>query len=204
MLEELKADLPVLNLLRQVFLKEPSRDLLEGISTVAIPADEDGGTGGLAKMVDSVRKNSTRLAEWAEDLSLEFVRLFIGPVDPPVVPYASFYLSESRSLMTEETLEVRKRYLEAGLALKDLHQIPDDHIAMEIEFLYYLTREALHSMEEGKNEEASKFLTLRIDFLKEHMALWAPVFVETIILSSSEDFFKGAATLLQEFIDAYR
>jgi hypothetical protein len=46
MLEELKADLPVLNLLRQVFLKEPSRDLLEGISTVALPADEDGGPGG--------------------------------------------------------------------------------------------------------------------------------------------------------------
>jgi putative dimethyl sulfoxide reductase chaperone len=204
MVEELKAELPVLNLLRQVFLREPSRNLLEAIGEVVLPADEGGETEGLAKMVDSVQRNSSRLNEWAEEISLEFVRLFIGPVHPPAVPFASFYLSESRSLMTEETLEVRKRYLEAGLALKDLHQIPDDHIAMEIEFFYYLTREALHSMEGGKNEEASKFLTLRIDFLKEHMALWVPVFVERIILSSSEDFFNGAATLLREAIDAYR
>jgi TorA maturation chaperone TorD len=204
MLEELKADLPVLNLLRQVFLKEPSRDLLEGISTVALPADEDGGTGGLVKMVDSVRKNSTRLGEWAEDLSLEFVRLFIGPVDPPVVPYASFYLSESRSLMTEETLEVRRRYLQAGLALKDLHQIPDDHIAMEIEFLYYLTRQAIQGLEDGREGEASKFLAMRNEFIIEHAALWVPLFVERIVESTDEGFFKGAAMLLQDFIDTYR
>ncbi|MFN3406991.1 MAG: molecular chaperone TorD family protein [Caldimicrobium sp.] len=36
------------------------------------------------------------------------------------MPYASFYLSESRSLMTEETIDIRRRYLEAGMAVKDL------------------------------------------------------------------------------------
>ncbi len=201
MLEELKADLPVLNLLRQVFLREPSRDLLEGIGGVIIPADENGETGGLAKMVDSVRRNSARLNEWAEDLSLEFVRLFIGPVHPPVVPYASFYLSESRSLMTEETLEVRKRYLRAGLALKDLHQIPDDHVAMEIEFLYYLTRQAIQGLEDGREGETSKVLAMRNEFIKEHVALWVPLFIERILESTKEDFYKGAAILLRDFMD---
>jgi putative dimethyl sulfoxide reductase chaperone len=203
MVEELKAELPVLNLLRQVFLKEPSRDLLEGLGKVVLPADKEGDTGGLAKMADSVRRNSARLNEWAEELSLEFARLFIGPVHPPVVPYASFYLSESRSLMTEETLEVRKRYLEAGLALKDLHQIPDDHIAMEIEFLYYLTRQAIQGLENGREGEASKFLAMRNEFIKEHAALWVPLFVERIVESTTEGFFKGTAMLLQEFIDIY-
>jgi len=31
-------------------------------------------------------------------------------------------------LMSEETLAVRKKYLEAGVGLKDLYQVPDDHI----------------------------------------------------------------------------
>jgi len=202
MVEELKAELPVLNLLRQLFLKEPSRELLEGIGQ--IDSIEDGEIQGLQRMRDSVRRNNDRIVEWADQLSLEFARLFIGPVHPPAVPYASFYLSETRSLMTEETLDVRKRYLEAGLALKDLYQIPDDHISSELEFLYFLTREAIQSMEEGRNEEPSKFLAMRNDFLKEHMALWLPGFVEKIIQSSNEDFYKGAAILLREFVDAYR
>ena len=202
-MEEVKAELPVLNLLRQVFLKEPGNDLLEGISQVALTSHENEEAGGLQRMIDSVRKNKSRLDEWKDELSLEFARLFIGPVHPPAVPYASFYLSETRSLMTEETLAVRNRYLAAGLALKDLYQIPDDHIAMEIEFLYYLTHEAIQSMEAGRNEEASEFLTMRNDFLKEHMALWVPLFVERIIQSSQEDFFRGAAFLLREVIDAY-
>ena len=204
MLEELKADLPVLNLLRQIFLREPSRDLLEGIGAVVLPADEGDETGGLAKMVASVRENSDRLDEWAEELSLEFARLFIGPVHPPVVPYASFYLSESRSLMTEETLEVRRRYLQAGLALKDLHQIPDDHVALEIEFLYYLTRQAIQGLEDVREGEASKFLAMRNEFIKEHAALWVPLFVERIVESTNEGFFQGAALLLKDFIDTHR
>jgi TorA maturation chaperone TorD len=57
-------------------------------------------------------------------------------------------------LMSEETLAVRKKYLEAGVGLKDLYQVPDDHIGIELEFLYYLIREAIASMKTGKNEEA--------------------------------------------------
>jgi TorA maturation chaperone TorD len=204
MLEELQAELRVLNLLRQVFLKEPGKDLLEGMGRIVLPREEKGEAGGLKTMVDSVRKNKSRLEEWREELSLEFARLFIGPVHAPAVPYASFYLSETASLMTEETLEVRKRYLAAGLALKDLYQIPDDHVAMEVEFLYYLTREAIHAMEAGKKEEASRFLSMRNDFIKGHMSLWVPLFAERIVESTNEGFFQGAAMLLQDFIDTHR
>jgi len=204
MTDELKGELLVLNLLRQVFLKEPGLEFLEGIGRVELPAEKEGEVGGLATMVNSVRENSSRLDPWVEALALEFARLFIGPVDPPAVPYASFYLSESHSLMTEETLEVRRRYLQAGLAVKDLHRIPDDHVAMEAEFLYDLTRRAIQSLEEGKGEEASALLALREDFLKQHMIRWVPLFSERVIQSSREDFFKGAAALLQEFIEANR
>jgi len=204
MLEELQAELRVLNLLRQVFLKEPGKDLLEGMGRIVLPREEKGEAGGLKTMVDSVRKNKSRLEDWREELSLEFARLFIGPVHAPAVPYASFYLSETPSLMTEETLEVRKRYLAVGLALKDLYQIPDDHVAMEVEFLYYLTREAIQSMEAGRNEEASRFLSMRNNFIKEHMALWVPLFAERIVESTNEGFFQGAAMLLQDFIDTHR
>jgi len=113
--DDLKAELLVLNLLRQVFLIEPSKKLLEGIGEIHLDLEEEADRTGLKGMRDSVKQNESGLHEWTEQLSLEFARLFIGPTPPPAVPYASFYLSETHSLMTEETLAVRKQYLDAGL-----------------------------------------------------------------------------------------
>lgn len=199
--EKIKAELSALNLLRQVFLKEPEIDLLEGISRVAVPSGQSGEAGGLPKMVDSVRKNKDRLAEWKEELSVEFARLFIGPAHPPAVPYASFYLSETHSLMTEETMAVRKQYLGAGLAVKNLYSLPDDHIGIELEFIFHLTWKALELSEAGKDSEAMRILQNRKEFLKEHMVLWVPTFVERILESTHQDFYRGAALFLRELIE---
>lgn len=203
MKDDLKAELLVLSLLRQVFLKEPDRKLLEGIGKISLTSEVEVERGGLRGMRDSVQQNEGRLEEWADQLSLEFSRLFIGPAHPPAIPFASFYLSETHSLMTEETLAVRKQYLEADLALKNLHQMPDDHIAIELDFLYYLTARSLELSKNGKNTEAEKYLKLRHDFLTDHFVLWAPSFAHQILESTSEDYFKGAASFLLEMVKYY-
>lgn len=199
-IEKIKEELLILNLLRQIFLKEPEIGFLEEFAKIEPPMEEKGTADGLKVMVDSVSKNEHRLGQWAEELSIEYARLFLGPINPPAIPFASFYLSPTGSLMTQETLEVRKRYLAVGLAPKDIYQIPDDHISLELEYIYYLSREALHLMEAGCYGGAQKFLNMRQEFLKEHMTLWIPVFTEKIIESAQEDFFKGAALLLKELI----
>lgn len=56
----------------------------------------------------------------------------------PAPPYESVYASQGRSVMQEKTIEVRKKYLEAGLLPTMLYKIPDDHVATEFEFMYYL------------------------------------------------------------------
>jgi putative dimethyl sulfoxide reductase chaperone len=198
MKEDLKAELLVLNLLRQVFLKEPGKELLEGIGEISLTPEEESDRTGLKRMRDSVKQNESRLDEWSDRLSLEFARLFIGPAQPPAVPFASFYLSDTHSLMTEETMAVRKQYLEAGVALKNLYQMPDDHIAIELDFLYYVTERLLDLPENGKNSEAEKYFKLRHDFLMDHFVLWAPAFAKRILESTGEDYFKGAASFLLE------
>ncbi len=203
MKDDLKAELLALNLLRQIFLKEPDRRLLEGIGKISLAPEEEKEGGGLKGMRDSVRQNESRLDEWTDQLSLEFARLFIGPAHPPAVPFASFYLSENHSLMTEETMAVRKQYLDAGLALKNLYQMPDDHIAIELDFLYYLTKRVLELSDNGKNPEGEKYLKMRQDFLTEHFVLWAPAFANRILESTSEDYFKGAASFLLETVEYY-
>jgi len=201
--DELKAELLALNLLRQVFLAEPSGKLLEGIGKIYLSQEEEAERTGLKRMRDSVKQNKSRLAEWTEQLSLEFARLFIGPGHPPAVPFASFYLSETQSLMSEETVAVRKQYLEAGVALKNLYQIPDDHIAIELDFLYYLTERLLELSDYGKSAEAEKYFNLRKAFLKDHFVVWAPPFANRILESTNEDYFKGVASFLLETVQYY-
>ena len=204
MIDQLRNELPVLNLLRQIFLSEPNRDLLEEIGRITLGSEEREGLEGLRLMRDSVKRNEKRMEDWSRQLALEFARLFLGPAHPPAIPYASFYLSETHSLMTEETLEVRKRYLEAGLSLKNLHCVPDDHIGIEIEFVYYLTQEIIGFFEKGQGDEAWRLLELRNAFLKKHMSLWVPHFVGNVMEFTNEDFYQGAAVILQEMIEVYQ
>lgn len=161
---------------------------------------DDGINQGLKLIIESANSNLHRLDKWLEELSVEYARLFIGPNNPPAVPYASFYLSESRSLMTDETIDVRRRYLEAGMAVKDLYSVPDDHISIELEFVYYLTQKIIKLFEEGEREEASRLFEIREDFLSEHMAKWLFLFTDKVIESTQENFYKGIAFILRGII----
>ncbi len=201
--ETLKGEMQTLNLLRQVFLREPEAELLREFGNLEIHSEEEIPSG-LELMVGSAKGNALRLEEWREDLAVEFARLFIGPAPPLAMPFASYYLSESHTLMTEATLGVRKKYLEAGLAVKDLHRIPDDHIGIELDFLYYLTTNILELSGSGKEEEAEKLLNIRQAFLKDHFALWVPLFANRITESAEEEFYRGAASLLIEVVDYFQ
>jgi TorA maturation chaperone TorD len=200
MIDELKEELSLYNLLRQLFLKEPDKELLDGIAKIEVSfLEEDEIVYGFNLLINAIKKNHSRIDEWIEELALEYARLFIGPLNPPAVPYASFYLSESRSLMTEETIEVRKKYLEAGLAVKS-SGIPDDHIGIELEFIYYLTKRIIELYEKEQKEEVSKLLSIRSDFLNNHVARWLPLFADRIINFAQEDFYQGLAYILKTSI----
>ncbi|MBI3592224.1 MAG: molecular chaperone TorD family protein [Nitrospirae bacterium] len=151
-------------------------------------------------IIGAVKRNANCLDEYLNDLSIEFARLFIGPKNPPALPYASFYLSESKAMMSDVTIDVRKIYLNAGMAVKELYSFPDDHIGIELEFLQYLTEKIIDSFEQGHRDEASRLYEIREDFLKDHMALWAPLFADKVIEEAPDDFYKGAAFVLKGII----
>jgi TorA maturation chaperone TorD len=202
MIDELREELYLYNLLRQLFLKEPTKDLVNEIAKIDPPDETDDEINyGLKLLIESVRKNESRFDAWIEELAIEYARLFIGPQSPPAVPFASFYLSESRSLMTDETIDVRKRYLEAGMAVKNLYSIPDDHIGIELEFIYYLTEKIIEYFEKGERQEASRLFEIRSNFISEHMGSWVPIFADKIIEHTTEDFYKGTALILKGVMD---
>lgn len=201
MIEDLKEERYVLSLLKHTFLKEPAKEFLLELGEVNIIAEENDIDNGLNLIAHAVRANKDRLDEYAENLAVEFARLFIGPKNPPAIPYASFYLSELKTVMTDITTDVRKRYLDAGMAVKDLYSTPDDHIGLELEFISYLTEKIIDLYEKGDRGEAPRLFELRSNFINEHMASWVPLFANRILEFTHEDFYKGAAIILSEVIE---
>lgn len=76
--------------------------------------------------------------------------------------------------MTEETLAVRERYVAAGLVVRQLHRIPDDHLGIELEFLFLLTRLAVEAAQAGDAETVLARLAERRDFIEAHFHAGCP------------------------------
>ncbi len=199
-IDEVRAEKKILELLRFVFWKEPTRELLLDFLNASLIEEENDIDRGLNLMNRTVRSHEDQLDSYLEDLAIEFTRLFLGPANPVAVPFGSFYLSETKRLMTDETIEIRKRYLDAGVAAKFLHSVPDDHISTELEFLALVAQDTISLSEEGERLEASRKYEIMHDFMVNHLALWAPAFAKSIIEDTNEDFFRGAAITLQGFV----
>ncbi len=184
------------DLLRRLYLTEPDRELIDGLSAIKLPELGEGDeiSEGLGLIVNSISIHASDLDQWLEALAEEYARLFIGPKSPVAVPFASFYLSDSKALMTDETLEVRKLYLEAGLSVQNLYRTPDDQIGIEIEFLYYLTDSMITTTD---SKEFERLQSIYDRFYEGHFKKWVPHFATLVIEGSEQDFYRGAGYLLR-------
>lgn len=187
-------------LLRLILVSEPNEELLTRLLAIEALEPEDDIDRGLGMICAEVRKNQERLPLYQEERAVEFAGLFLGPQPPAAVPFASFYLSETRQLMNEITLQVRKYYLDAGMAAKELHRVPDDHIALELEFMAWLADEAAMNLEKGDAMKAVKAGTRLEVFQQEHLTKWAPLFADRLSAGAESDFYRGAALALKGLV----
>lgn len=102
-----------------------------------------------------------------------FNRLFVGPRALVAPPYASIYLDgDAARLMGASTLKIRQLYDMLGLSLPWQNQIPDDHIAFELDALWQI-EQALRSITSSQLADAR-------DYLRAHLQAWVPAFVARI------------------------
>jgi TorA maturation chaperone TorD len=124
-----------------------------------------------------------------EGLSLAYSRLFLGPFEILASPYASFYLEPEQQLMGEISMWVEEQYAMAGLKpAPGPREIPD-HVALELEFVYYLTYQYLKTGE-------SDWLQQRDTFIQTHMKNWIPEFSNTIQKSGVHRLYDQTAKML--------
>ena len=155
----------------------------------------DGSASGLAKGIKEIASSSDKL----ELLEVDFSHLFVGPFKLLAPPYGSLYLENTSTVMGNSTIDAKKRYSEEGLEI-NLKEVPD-HIAIELEFMYFLISKELERAESGETQESSDYRGKEELFLRDHLARWVGAFADNIIENAETPFYKKLAYLTKEFIE---
>lgn len=135
-----------------------------------------------------------------KELAADYAGLFLSVGRTPVPPFESVYTSEGRLIMQRARDEVLALYREEGLGRSDSFKEPEDHIAIELEFMGFLCQKALHALSAGNKEAAQAALEKQKDFLTRHLLVWVPQFCADIERSAATDFYRALAQITDEHL----
>jgi TorA maturation chaperone TorD len=138
--------------------------------------------------------------EALEKASSEYTRLFIGPAKLPAPPWESVYVTKERLIFQESTLRVRQCYLKYHYLPVHYRSEADDHIALELDFMYNLSHMAEAAFEEGKIDEVIERLKDQKAFLVDHLLVWVPQYVSILETATNHPLFKGMALILEKLL----
>lgn len=139
-----------------------------------------------------------------EDLAVEYAKLFVGPSELKAPPYGSVYLDEERRVMGDSTMKVIKLYEDEGLGRDGNFKELPDHIAVELEFMYYLIYKEVEAMERADSQTAAQFRKKQEMFLDSFLSKWISPFCQKIKEGTDNGFYHALADCVSAFIMSSR
>ena len=128
-------------------------------------------------------------------LTWDFNRLFVGPGEMRAAPWESVYRSKTKLTFQEPTLAVRALYERFGFESPALHREPDDHLALELDFLGALSDLAAEAVRDGDGERLAACFEAQRLLLEQHLLAWAPRCLALVVKHAETDYYRGAACL---------
>lgn len=174
---------------KEVFVQE---GLFENLTLLLKQACPDAA-------IFSEKMGETILNYSNEDLLVDYASLFIGPNELIAPPYGSVYLDEGRRTMGDSTIEVMKIYKDEGLAIDENFKELPDHIAVELEFMYYLIFKEIEALENKDNEKTAHFIEVQELFLHRFLGKWIKPFCDKITEGTENEFYRALAGCLSTF-----
>jgi TorA maturation chaperone TorD len=129
-----------------------------------------------------------------KDLQVDYARLFVGPFELLSPPYGSVYLDEGRKTFGESTVDVVQHYKSENLNV-ELKE-PPDHIAIELEFMFYLISKEVECIVNKDFITAEKYLNKQRLFITEHISAWVNEFSSSLTKNSNTECYKKLASVL--------
>ncbi len=183
--------------LARIYRAEVDQELLEQMARIRLPAEVD-----LPEICEGYRMLSKylehRTANMLTDLAVDYAKIFLGAgvAGSRTYPYESVYMSHDGLVMQDARDQVLILYRQEGLGRTggDLNE-PEDHIALELEFMVYLCQKTTQALRDGSNGGALAYMRKQRDFLQEHLVRWVPAFCSDVQRLAREDLYKAVAKI---------
>lgn len=175
----------------------PDQNLLDGLTKLGKCMEQICGEAG-----EYVKKIQADMGQkdGAGYLNIDYAKLFVGPFNLPAPPYGSVYLENQRMVMGNSTVDVQKRYQEAGLTVDAKFKDAPDHIAAELEFMHFLVFKQMEAAGEGDADGFISCLLMQQSFLEEHLGAWISEFTGNIVNNAQTSFYKNLALATEAFV----
>ena len=194
------------SLMHKLFGREPDEELLNiltdehtGEAFGLLSEEEKDIMDRTAVFLGEIREEKQNPA-FLEEAKDEYTRLFIGPVSLVAPPWESVYGQKDAMLFQESTLEVRNTYRQYGLIPEGYPHVADDSLALELHFMALLAQRGLDAFYAGKNDDLTADLTGSSDFLKKHLLVWVPKFLERMKGAKTSILYPQMCLVLDEFL----
>ena len=167
----------------RLYQEMKSEDFLRDLKTVSdtVYCEElAGGSKALFEFMDRAGAGTY------QELQFEYADLFLNAGKSPVLPYESFYADREPTTHGEPLFQMRETLRNHGLHKDPDFLEPEDHIAVEFDFLSEMNRR----LAAGDMSAAE----VRADFGKQHMA-WRTEFCAVLHSADKSGFYKALAEL---------
>ncbi len=175
---------------KQLFVEEKLAENIESIMEIFSP--------DATAAADNMQKSLSELSQ--EQLSIDHAALFVGPFELIAAPYGSVHIEKKRTVKEDSTMFVARCYHEAGLSV-DMKE-PEDHVAIELEFMYYLCGKEAEAIHENRMEDAQLFWDKQQNFYFKAMRPWIKEFCAAIQAGTTNTYYRSVAACLESFFSS--
>jgi TorA maturation chaperone TorD len=136
-----------------------------------------------------------------EDLGIEYVRLFgVGFRGTPAIPTESNYRAPNRDgAVASFIASLQAEYRSMGLTSVGSAEAPD-HISTELEVMSYLCGVEADAWESGHETLAKDTFEAESSFVRNHLAVWIPMFASRVLAANPAPFYERASKLVHAFV----
>lgn len=177
----------------------PEANIGEALDALEFEVRRAGASSHVTRYVREMKVEYKREGH-LDALKVDYAKLFVGPYSLLAPPYGSVYLEGERKVMGESTLAVREIYRSFGLDTSENFPETPDHIAAELEFMYFLVTKEIEAMVSGDVEAALEYLDQQQKFLEAHLGAWVADFATCVEENAETAFFRNLARATRTFV----
>lgn len=152
-------------------------------------------SGTIQKPIDNIISFSQSFSDaelLLKRLNQQYVKAFVNSPDGITALYQSCYDADGSNLMGSAAVFMMEKYESKGLSQASKLSEPPDHLALELEYLYYILKKGWDTNSRKLLEESREF--------SETMLQWIQQFHRQLVNKSANTFFSDISKILLETI----